>query len=134
MVPKDLILEGADREKTVRAYLGRVKLEGSAHNKLIKELSGGQKARVAFIKLIFHQPHLLLLDEPTNHLDIETVEALIEGLKGFEGGVILITHEPELINALEAQLWIMDPVKKSITVSKETYEEYSQKILNNLII
>ena len=134
LVPKDLILEGADREKTVRAYLGRVKLEGSAHNKLIKELSGGQKARVAFIKLIFHQPHLLLLDEPTNHLDIETVEALIEGLKGFEGGVILITHEPELINALEAQLWIMDPVKKSITVSKETYEEYSQKILNNLII
>ena len=133
LVPKDLILEGADREKTVRAYLGRVKLEGSAHNKLIKELSGGQKARVAFIKLIFHQPHLLLLDEPTNHLDIETVEALIEGLKGFEGGVILITHEPELINALEAQLWIMDPVKKSITVSKETYEEYSQKILNNLI-
>jgi ATP-binding cassette subfamily F protein 1 len=134
LVPKDLILEGADREKTVRAYLGRVKLEGSAHNKLIKELSGGQKARVAFIKLIFHQPHLLLLDEPTNHLDIETVEALIEGLKGFEGGVILITHEPELINALEAQLWIMDPIKKSITVSKETYEEYSQKILTNLSI
>jgi len=134
LVPKDLILEGADREKTVRAYLGRVKLEGTAHNKLIKELSGGQKARVAFIKLIFHQPHLLLLDEPTNHLDIETVEALIEGLKGFEGGVILITHEPELINALEAQLWIMDPIKKSITVSKETYEEYSQKILTNLSI
>ena len=131
LVPKDLLDQ--DREKTVRNYLGKVKLEGSAHNKLIGELSGGQKARVAFVNLIFHQPHLLLLDEPTNHLDIETVEALIEGLKGYEGGVILITHEPELINALDSELWIMDETKKSIEVSKEGYEEYSEKVLAKIL-
>jgi ATPase subunit of ABC transporter with duplicated ATPase domains len=74
-----------------------------------------------------------LLDEPTNHLDIETVEALIEGLKGYEGGVILITHEPELINALDSELWIMDATKKSIEVSKEGYEEYSQKVLAKIL-
>lgn len=129
LVPQSLI--EYDREKTVRSYLGKVKLEGSAHNKLIKELSGGQKARVAFVNLIFHEPHILLLDEPTNHLDIETVEALIEGLKEYEGAVVLITHEPELINALESELWIMNPDKKNIIVSKETYEDYCQKVLIN---
>jgi len=131
IVPKDLIEQ--DREKTVRSYLGKVKLEGSAHNKLIGELSGGQKARVAFVKLIFHQPHLLLLDEPTNHLDIETVEALIEGLKEYEGGIILITHEPELINALDSELWIMNPDNKNIEISKDSYEEYSQKVLAKIL-
>jgi len=131
MVPKDLI--ESDREKTVRAYLGKVKLEGSAHNKLIRELSGGQKARVAFINLIFHQPQVLLLDEPTNHLDIETVEGLIIGLQGYEGAIILITHEPELINALESELWIMDPEKKVVEKSKNTYEEYSQKVLAKIL-
>ena len=127
LVPQSLI--ESDREKTVRSYLGKVKLEGSAHNKLIKELSGGQKARVAFVNLIFHEPHILLLDEPTNHLDIETVEALIEGLKEYEGAIVLITHEPELINALESELWIMNPDKKNIIVSKSTYEEYCETIL-----
>lgn len=131
IVPKDLIEQ--DREKTVRSYLGKVKLEGSAHNKLIGELSGGQKARVAFVKLIFYQPHLLLLDEPTNHLDIETVEALIEGLKEYEGGIILITHEPELINALDSELWIMNPDNKNIEISKDSYEEYSQKVLAKIL-
>jgi len=127
LVPSSLI--ESDREKTVRSYLGKVKLEGLAHNKLIKELSGGQKARVAFVNLIFHEPHILLLDEPTNHLDIETVEALIEGLKDYEGAIVLITHEPELINALESELWIMNPDKKTIQVSKSTYEEYCETIL-----
>jgi ATP-binding cassette subfamily F protein 1 len=127
LVPSSLI--ESDREKTVRSYLGKVKLEGSAHNKLIKELSGGQKSRVAFVNLIFKEPHILLLDEPTNHLDIETVEALIEGLKEYEGAIVLITHEPELINALESELWIMNPDKKTVQVSKSTYEEYSETIL-----
>ena len=85
------------KHEIVRSYLGKIKLESSAHNKLIGELSGGQKARVAFVKLIFEKPQILLLDEPTNHLDIETVETLIESLETFEGGILLITHEPEMI-------------------------------------
>jgi ATPase subunit of ABC transporter with duplicated ATPase domains len=79
--------------------------------------------------LIFKEPHIWLLDEPTNHLDIETVEALIEGLKEYEGAIVLITHEPELINSLESELWIMNPDKKTVQVSKSTYEEYSETIL-----
>jgi len=131
IIPENLIEN--DREKTVRAYLGKVKLEGSAHNKLIGELSGGQKARVAFVNLIFIQPQVLLLDEPTNHLDIETVEGLIEGLKNYEGGIILITHEPELINALQSELWIMNSENKIPELSVLTYEQYSQNVLDKIL-
>jgi ATP-binding cassette subfamily F protein 1 len=117
-------LKDGNREITVRSYLGNVKLEGNAHNKKINELSGGQKARVALVKLIFQQPHVLLLDEPTNHLDIETVEALINGLKNFNGGILLITHEPELINSLESELWIMDKNTKQVCKYLNSYENY----------
>ena len=117
-------LKDGNREITVRSYLGNVKLEGNAHNKKINELSGGQKARVALVKLIFQQPHVLLLDEPTNHLDIETVEALINGLKDFNGGILLITHEPELINSLESELWIMDKNTKQVSKYLNSYENY----------
>ena len=128
IIPENLI-DNNNREGTTRTYLGRIKLEGSSHNKLIKELSGGQKARVALVKLIFEQPHILLLDEPTNHLDIETVEALIEGLKNYEGGILLITHEPELINALESELWIMNKETKQIEIYNKTYEDYCDSII-----
>lgn len=117
-------LKDGNREITVRSYLGNVKLEGNAHNKKMNELSGGQKARVALVKLIFQQPHVLLLDEPTNHLDIETVEALINGLKDFNGGILLITHEPELINSLESELWIMDKNNKQVCKYLNSYENY----------
>jgi ATP-binding cassette subfamily F protein 1 len=117
-------LKDGNREITVRSYLGNLKLEGNAHNKKINELSGGQKARVALVKLIFQQPHVLLLDEPTNHLDIETVEALINGLKDFNGGILLITHEPELINSLESELWIMDKNTKQVCKYLNSYENY----------
>jgi ATP-binding cassette subfamily F protein 1 len=130
IIPDNLI-ENNNREGTTRSFLGRIKLEGSAHNKLIKELSGGQKARVALVKLIFEQPHILLLDEPTNHLDIETVEALIEGLKNYKGGILLITHEPELINALESELWIMNKETKQIEIYNKTYEDYCDSIIKS---
>jgi ATP-binding cassette subfamily F protein 1 len=129
LVP-DNLMEG-NRESTVRGYLGSVKLEGSAHNKKINELSGGQKARVAIVKLIFQQPHVLLLDEPTNHLDIETVDALIEGLKAYNGGILLITHEPELINSLGSELWVMDKDAKRVYKYAKSYDDYCQEIIDS---
>lgn len=124
----DNLLENTTKDHIIRCYLGRVKLESSAHNKLISELSGGQKARVAIVKLIFQQPHILLLDEPTNHLDIETVYALINGLKEFKGGVLLITHEPELINALDSELWVMNKDTQKVEIYNKTYEDYCEDI------
>jgi ATP-binding cassette subfamily F protein 1 len=129
LVPDNLM--ESTRENTVRSYLGSVKLEGSAHNKKIGELSGGQKARVAMVKLIFQQPHVLLLDEPTNHLDIETVDALIKSLKDYNGGILLITHEPELINSLESELWVMNKNTKQVNKYMKTYDDYCQEIIDS---
>jgi len=125
-VPEDLV-QGS-KMQTVRKYLGTLKLEAQTHNSLIGNLSGGQKARVALIDIIFQKPHLILMDEPTNHLDIETVEGLIEGLQSFEGGLMVITHEPELITNLESQLWILRNNK--IEFYNNTFEDYCQSIID----
>ena len=103
--------------QTVRKYLGNLKLEPKFHNTKIGNLSGGQKARVAFVFLIFHQPKLLLLDEPTNHLDIETIEALIDALNEFNGGFMIITHESELLDHIDPNIWLIK--NKSINYNSQ---------------
>jgi ATP-binding cassette subfamily F protein 1 len=123
--------ENNNKHEVIRSYLGRINLETQAHNKLIGELSGGQKARVAFVKLIFDSPHMLLLDEPTNHLDIETVEALIDCLEVYEGGILLITHEPELINRLSSQIWLLDSNTKKVNFNIDSYDSYCDSLLSN---
>lgn len=124
MIPDEFISQS--REQSVRSYLGRVRLEPSAHKKPIRELSGGQKARVAIVHLIFLKPNCLILDEPTNHLDIETVEALIEGLKKYTGGIVVITHDHNLIDSIDARVVMMDPKTRSINPTVDTYEGYCQ--------
>jgi len=128
IIPENCIVNKAI-EQSVRCYLGQVKLETSNHNKKISELSGGQKARVAIVKLIFQQPHCLILDEPTNHLDIETVESLINALSDFKGGILVITHEPELIEKIDARIWVMDSETKNINTKIDTYQDYCNYIL-----
>lgn len=127
IIPEDYIKVSI--EQSIRSFLGQVNLEASAHHKSISELSGGQKARVALVKLIFLKPHCLILDEPTNHLDIETVGALINGLVNFNGAVIVITHEPELIKQFDDTVWMMDSEIKKINPKINTYDKYVSYIL-----
>lgn len=128
IIPKEFIKNG-NSEQTIRSYLGKVRLESSAHLKKISELSGGQKARVAIVKLIFKKPNCLILDEPTNHLDIETVESLIDGLVDFNGGILVITHDHNLIERINANILMMDPFDKKINII-ESYETYCNYILS----
>jgi len=56
-------------------------------------LSGGQKSRIAFCICVWNNPHVLILDEPTNHLDLDAVTALVEAIKAFQGGVLVVSHD-----------------------------------------
>jgi len=64
----------------------------------IGELSDGQKSRIVFGMICMKNPNLLLLDEPTNHLDIEAIDSLAEAIKGFKGGLVLVSHDFRLID------------------------------------
>lgn len=123
-------LEGTNLYQYIRRYLGSISLEGEAHTKLIGELSGGQKARVALVALILQRPHLLLMDEPTNHLDIESVNGLIDGINNFNGGVFVITHDSELVTRTDCDLWIVEDNK--LIFHKGDYDDYKDKIIQEL--
>jgi ATP-binding cassette, subfamily F, member 1 len=112
----------------VRKHLGHIGLDGSHHNKKLNILSGGQKARIALVAIFVRKPHIILLDEPTNHLDIETIEALVESLNKYNGGVVMVTHDIELILGIDSVLW--EVTEEGI--DKTTYEKYQDKILNEL--
>lgn len=71
-----------------RKWLGMFGLDSARHVMPVRDLSGGQKARVCFASIALRRPHLLILDEPTNHLDLESVDALVQGLEAYGGGVL----------------------------------------------
>lgn len=97
-----LVATHACKTEEARKFLGKFGLDSARHVMPVRDLSGGQKARVVFASLALKKPHLLVLDEPTNHLDIESCDALVEGLRAYEGGVLAVTHDEDLIKALSS--------------------------------
>merc|ERR1739844_771051 len=92
----------------MRKVIGRYGITGKAQTAPIKQLSDGQKCRVVFAWLSWQVPHMLLLDEPTNHLDMETIDALADAINGFDGGVILVSHDFRLIDQVADTIWICE--------------------------
>lgn len=84
-------------EQQLRAHLGSFGLSGSLALQLIGKLSGGQKARVVMAELLLHRPHILLLDEPTNNLDLDTVRAMKEALKQYNGACVIASHDMSFV-------------------------------------
>merc|ERR1711962_412616 len=95
----------------MRKVIGRYGITGKAQTAPIKQLSDGQKCRVVFAWLSWQMPHMLLLDEPTNHLDMETIDALADAIKNYEGGVILVSHDFRLIDQVANDIWICENQK-----------------------
>lgn len=116
--------------QTIRNNLGKFGLEGHAHEVSMRDLSGGQKARVVFVDLSLQQPHLLLLDEPTNNLDIETIDALIDAVNEFNGGIVIVTHDQRLIEDCECDLWVVE--KMGVTSWDAGFDDYKDAILKEM--
>lgn len=121
-------IDGQIGVQSARAFLGCIGLESHLHNAEIKTLSGGQKSRVVFCKLFVEKPHVIFLDEPTNHLDIECIDALIEAINNFEGAVIMISHNVDLIEKTKAHLWELE--NKEIV--ELTYDDYYEKVIDEI--
>ncbi|KAA6311224.1 MAG: putative ABC transporter F family member 3, partial [Streblomastix strix] len=79
-------------------HLASFGVTGQMANQLLGKMSGGERMRVALARMTLNRrPHLILLDEPTNHLDLEAREALAQAIQGFEGAVVMVTHDQHLI-------------------------------------
>jgi ATPase subunit of ABC transporter with duplicated ATPase domains len=106
----------------VRGRLALMLFEKDDVKKRLGSLSGGEAARLVFAKLTLLRPNVLVLDEPTNHLDLESIEALVEGLKGYRGTIILVSHDRWFISQLATRVVDVQPGR--IVDYQGTYEEY----------
>jgi ATPase subunit of ABC transporter with duplicated ATPase domains len=113
---------GASHEE-IRGLLGQMLFARDDGNKRTDVLSGGEAARLLFCKLMLQKPNVLVLDEPTNHLDLESINALNIALQKYQGTVLLVTHDHDLIDEVATRIWHFEE-NHSITDFKGAYEEY----------
>jgi ATPase subunit of ABC transporter with duplicated ATPase domains len=109
----------------IRGILGQMLFSGEEGDKQTEALSGGEQARLAFCKLILTKPNILIFDEPTNHLDLEAINALNIALQRYEGTVLLVTHDHDLIDEVATRLWVFR--EDGIEDFQGPYEEWKGK-------
>ncbi|MGH9608313.1 MAG: ABC-F family ATP-binding cassette domain-containing protein [Bryobacteraceae bacterium] len=108
-------------KEEIRGLLGQMLFSGEEGLKPTDALSGGEAARLIFCKLMLQKPNLLVLDEPTNHLDLESISALNAALRKFEGTVLLVTHDEDLVQDVATRIWRFE--KGTIEDFLGAYEE-----------
>jgi ATPase subunit of ABC transporter with duplicated ATPase domains len=107
----------------IHGLLGQMLFSGEEGLKPTEALSGGEAARLLLCRIMLQKPNILVLDEPTNHLDLESINALNVALQKYEGTILLVTHDQDLIEEVGTRVWQLEPGK--ITDFKGTYEDLS---------
>lgn len=113
-----------------RKQLGTFGLSSHAHTIKMKDLSGGQKARVALAELCLNAPDVVILDEPTNNLDIESIDALADAINDYKGGVIIVSHDERLIRETDCTLWVIED--QTINEVDGDFDDYRKELLDSL--
>jgi ATPase subunit of ABC transporter with duplicated ATPase domains len=111
---------GASRQD-IHGLLGQMLFSGEEGHKPTEALSGGETARLLFCRIMLLKPNVLILDEPTNHLDLESINALNVALQKFEGTILLVTHDQDLLEEVGTRVWHFENGR--IEDFKGTYEE-----------
>ena len=115
LAPHNTVLEEVlDRikdvpEATIRTFLGSFLFSGDSVYKKVSVLSGGERNRVAMVKVLLQKANVLLLDEPTNHLDLYAKEVLLQALKLYEGTILFVSHDHSFLEALATRIWELTP-------------------------
>ncbi|MFT4795144.1 MAG: ATP-binding cassette subfamily F protein 3 [Paracoccaceae bacterium] len=111
----------------IRSRLAQAGIGEAIANSRVEKLSGGQKARLCMALCALDAPHVLVLDEPTNHLDIESREALAQALADYGGAVILVSHDPHLVESVADRLWLVQD--GGVTEFDGDMEDYRKLLL-----
>src|SRR5215467_6798756 len=112
----------------LRGILGQMLFAREEASKSTSVLSGGEAARLLFCKLMLQKPNVLVFDEPTNHLDLESINALNIALQRYQGTVLLVTHDHDLVDEVATRIWHFEGDHK-IADFKGTYEEYQAAVV-----
>jgi len=108
--------------RQVQSHLARFGFSGDEVQRSASSLSGGERARVALAMIVLAKANLLILDEPTNHLDVESIEALEDAIQEYDGTVLLVSHDRELLRVLVDRVWVLHD--KRITDFAGTFGEW----------
>jgi len=109
-------------QEELRGVLGQMLFAGDDALKKTEALSGGEAARIIFCRLMLQKPNFLILDEPTNHLDLESINALNIALQKYDGTVLLVTHDHDVVDEVATRIWHVENGK--IDDFKGPYSEY----------
>jgi len=120
-------LMGDAPEAKVRGRAGAIGFSGKAADTPVKNLSGGEKARLLLGLATFFGPNMIILDEPTNHLDIDSRAALAEAINEFPGAVIMVSHDRYLIEACADRLWVV--ADHAVTNFEGDLDDYQRMVL-----
>jgi ATPase subunit of ABC transporter with duplicated ATPase domains len=110
----------------IHGLLGQMLFQGEEGLKPTEALSGGETARLLFCRIMLQKPNLLIFDEPTNHLDLESINALNIALQKFEGTVLMVTHDQDLLEEVGTRIWQFD--RGRITDFKGSFEEFEASV------